>query len=81
MGVSAGRVGDALSRTGSGRAGAIPAVRAYNAFTRGNRVLPGRLDAFAVELHSFLTLGHAPGAAALSRDSEAAPVRVLKPAA
>jgi len=77
----AGPVGEALIMTGIGLAVAIPAVMAYNAFTRGNRVLTGRLDAFAFELHSFLTLGHAPGAAAMARDSEGTPVRMLKPAA
>jgi len=59
----AGPVGEALIMTGLGLAVAIPAVVAYNAFTRSNRVLAARLDAFAFELHSFLTLGHAPGAA------------------
>ncbi|HEY1092669.1 MAG TPA: MotA/TolQ/ExbB proton channel family protein [Burkholderiaceae bacterium] len=57
----AGPVGEALIMTGIGLAVAIPAVVAYNAFTRGNRVLAARLDAFAYELHSFLTLGEAPG--------------------
>ncbi len=59
----AGPVGEALIMTGIGLAVAIPAVIAYNAFTRNNRVLSGRLDGFAYELHSFLTLGEAPGAA------------------
>ena len=68
----AGPVGEALIMTGIGLAVAIPAVIAYNAFTRGNRVLSARLDAFAYELHSFLTLGEAPGAGA------AANVRPLK---
>ncbi|MBQ0936673.1 MotA/TolQ/ExbB proton channel family protein [Ideonella paludis] len=58
----AGPVGEALIMTGIGLAVAIPAVVAYNAFTRSNRVLGGRLDAFAFELHSLLTLGEAPGA-------------------
>ena len=58
----AGPVGEALIMTGIGLAVAIPAVMAYNAFTRSNRVLSARLDAFAYELHSFLTLGEAPGA-------------------
>ncbi|MBV1775567.1 MotA/TolQ/ExbB proton channel family protein [Burkholderiaceae bacterium DAT-1] len=57
-------VGEALIMTGIGLGVAIPAVVAYNAFTRGNRVLTGKLDAFAYELHSFLTMGEAPGAAA-----------------
>jgi biopolymer transport protein ExbB len=57
----AGPVGEALIMTGIGLAVAIPAVVAYNAFTRSNRVLSGRLDAFAFELHSFLTMGEALG--------------------
>ena len=59
----AGPVGEALIMTGIGLAVAIPAVIAYNAFVRNNRVLAARLDAFAYELHSFLTLGESPGAA------------------
>jgi biopolymer transport protein ExbB len=62
----AGPVGEALIMTGIGLAVAIPAVMAYNAFTRSNRVLSARLDAFAYELHSFLTLGEAPGAGTAS---------------
>ena len=58
----AGPVGEALIMTGLGLAVAIPAVMAYNAVTRSNRVLAARLDAFAYELHSFLTMGEAPGA-------------------
>ena len=77
----AGPVGEALIMTGIGLAVAIPAVMAYNAFARHNRVLTARLDAFAFELHSFLTLGHAPGAAAHAREAELAPVRTLKSAA
>jgi biopolymer transport protein ExbB len=71
----AGPVGEALIMTGIGLAVAIPAVMAYNAFTRSNRVLSARLDAFAYELHSFLTLGEAPGAGATGN------VRPLKSAA
>jgi biopolymer transport protein ExbB len=72
----AGPVGEALIMTGIGLAVAIPAVMAYNAFTRSNRVLSARLDAFAFELHSFLTLGQAPGAAANA--PAPAEVRTLK---
>lgn len=75
----AGPVGEALIMTGLGLAVAIPAVVAYNAFTRSNRVLAAQLDAFAFELHSFLTLGEAPGAASVQADG--ANVRALKPAA
>ena len=74
----AGPVGEALIMTGIGLAVAIPAVVAYNAFTRTNRVFAARLDGFAYELHSFLTLGEAPGAA---QQGGAANVRALKPAA
>jgi biopolymer transport protein ExbB len=73
----AGPVGEALIMTGIGLAVAIPAVIAYNAFSRSNRVLSARLDAFAYELHSFLTLGEAPGAAVQQAQGN---VRPLKPA-
>lgn len=53
----AGPVGEALVMTAVGLAVAVPAVVAYNAFARGNRVLDGRLDAFAFELLTFLSLG------------------------
>lgn len=53
----AGPVGEALIMTGLGLAVAIPAVMAYNWLTRSNRVLTAKLDAFAFELISFLTLG------------------------
>ena len=72
----AGPVGEALIMTGIGLGVAIPAVMAYNAFSRSNRVLSARLDAFAYELHSFLTLGEAPGAASQA----SANVRKLQPA-
>jgi biopolymer transport protein ExbB len=76
----AGPVGEALIMTGIGLAVAIPAVIAYNAFTRSNRVLAARLDGFAFELHSFLTLGQAPGAA-VRNGVGSAPVRAVEPAA
>jgi len=53
----AGPVGEALIMTGIGLAVAIPAVLAYNFFTRGNRLFLSRLDAFAYELFTFLTTG------------------------
>ena len=77
----AGPVGEALIMTGLGLAVAIPAVVAYNAFTRANRVLAAQLDSFAFELHSFLTLGEAPGAAAAHADGVARLRRVETPAA
>lgn len=53
----AGPVGEALIMTGMGLAVAIPAVLGYNALVRSNRVLLGRLDAFAYDLFAFLTTG------------------------
>jgi biopolymer transport protein ExbB len=53
----AGPVGEALVMTALGLAVAIPAVLAYNAFVRSNRVVLTRLDAFAHDLFSVLTTG------------------------
>ena len=53
----AGPVGEALIMTALGLTVAIPAVLAYNAFTRVNRVTLAELDAFAHDLHAFLTTG------------------------
>ncbi|QSA96935.1 MotA/TolQ/ExbB proton channel family protein [Methylococcus sp. EFPC2] len=59
----AGPVGEALIMTGAGLAVAIPAVLAYNAFGRSNRLVLARLDAFAHDLFAFLTTGaHFAGA-------------------
>lgn len=52
-----GPVGEALIMTALGLAVAIPAVLAYNALTRANRVLLAELDAFAHDLHAYLTTG------------------------
>ncbi len=53
----AGPVGEALIMTGLGLAVAIPAVMGYNWLTRANRVMVSRLDAFAYELHTFVSMG------------------------
>ena len=53
----AGPVGEALIMTAFGLAVAIPAVLAYNAFTRVNRLLLAQLDGFAHDLHAFVTTG------------------------
>ncbi len=53
----AGPVGEALIMTGLGLAVAIPAVLAYNAFVRANRVYLANLDAFAHDLFTFLSTG------------------------
>ncbi len=53
----AGPVGEALIMTAIGLAVAIPAVMGYNWLTRSNRVLTAKLDAFAFELFTFLSMG------------------------
>ncbi|WP_298395445.1 MotA/TolQ/ExbB proton channel family protein [uncultured Azonexus sp.] len=53
----AGPVGEALIMTAAGLGVALPAVFAYNTFTRANRVFYADLDAFAHDLHAFFTVG------------------------
>lgn len=53
----AGPVGEALVMTAAGLAVAIPAVLAYNAFTRVNRLALAELDGFAYDLLALLTTG------------------------
>ena len=50
----AGPIGEALVATAAGLAAAIPAVVAYNAFLRANRVIAQALDGFAHDLHAQL---------------------------
>lgn len=50
----AGPVGEALIMTALGLMVAIPAVLAYNAFNRINRITLAELDAFAYDLHAHL---------------------------
>ena len=78
----AGPVGEALIMTGLGLAVAIPAVVGYNWLTRANRVMVGKLDAFAYELHTFVSMGQALGHGA-GAESTPANVRPLsaRPAA
>jgi len=57
MEMVAGPLGEALVATAAGLAAAIPAVLAYNAFNRANRVLAEEMDGFAHDLHAFLTTG------------------------
>ena len=52
-----GPVGEALIMTAAGLFVAIPAVLAYNAFTRFNRVELAELDGFAHDLHAYLGTG------------------------
>jgi len=54
----AGPVGEALIMTALGLAVAIPAVLAYNAFTRANRMLLAELDGFAHDLFAFMSTGN-----------------------
>ncbi|ENO83448.1 MotA/TolQ/ExbB proton channel family protein [Thauera linaloolentis] len=76
----AGPVGEALIMTAFGLFVAIPAVLAYNAVTRANRVELAELDAFAHDLHAWLSTGariaplpeHAPGAVDGTAVAEAA---------
>src|SRR5690554_5499168 len=58
----AGPVGEALIMTAFGLAVAIPAVLGYNALSRGNKGVMGRLNRFAHQLHSYLITGAAPPA-------------------
>lgn len=51
----AGPVGEALIMTALGLMVAIPAVLAYNAFNRINRITLAELDAFAYDLHAHLS--------------------------
>jgi biopolymer transport protein ExbB len=68
----AGPVGEALIMTALGLMVAIPAVLAYNAFVRSNRVVLTTLDGFAHDLFAVLTTG--------SHVNEADAVLPLKPA-
>ena len=53
----AGPVGEALIMTAAGLFVAIPAVLAYNACARANRLVVARLDGFAHSLHAYLVSG------------------------
>ncbi|MFW2374639.1 MAG: MotA/TolQ/ExbB proton channel family protein [Gammaproteobacteria bacterium] len=68
----AGPVGEALIMTAFGLAVAIPAVLGYNALTRNNKMLLGKLNRFGQQLHAFFLTG-APIAkqASLKSDQEA----------
>jgi biopolymer transport protein ExbB len=79
----AGPVGEALIMTGLGLAVAIPAVVGYNWLTRANRVMVSRLDAFAYELHNFVSMGQTLASGAGAAGGGSASVRTLpaRPAA
>lgn len=54
----AGPVGEALIMTALGLAVAIPAVLAYNAFVRRNRLWMAKLDGFAHDIYTIITTDH-----------------------
>jgi biopolymer transport protein ExbB len=58
----AGPVGEALIMTAFGLAVAMPAVLAYNAFLRDNRLLIAEMENFAHDLYASLTIGVAHSA-------------------
>jgi biopolymer transport protein ExbB len=64
----AGPVGEALIMTALGLAVAIPAVLAYNAFSRRNRMWLSRLEGFAHDLYVLLTVKNGPAASASNTD-------------
>ncbi len=57
MNAVAGPVGEALIMTAFGLFVAIPALFAYNFFSRSNRVVYARFDEFAHDLHDFFATG------------------------
>lgn len=73
----AGPVGEALIMTALGLAVAIPAVLAYNAFVRRNRIWLARLDAFAHDLFVLVAVGAKANSSASAGDER--PLRVVAP--
>ncbi len=63
----AGPVGEALIMTAAGLFVAIPAVLAYNFFTRSNRLVNSKFDTFAHDLHDFFATGSRVGELAEKR--------------
>jgi biopolymer transport protein ExbB len=57
----AGPVGEALIMTAVGLGVAIPAVLAFNSFNRRNRIWMARLDGFAHDLYTLVTVGEKAG--------------------
>ncbi len=62
-----GPVGEALIMTALGLAVAIPAVLAFNAFNRRNRIWLAKLDAFAHDLYAVITVGEKANSSAGER--------------
>ncbi|MFN3703743.1 MotA/TolQ/ExbB proton channel family protein [Thermomonas sp.] len=63
----AGPVGEALIMTAIGLFVAIPALLAYNAFVRANRITNNQFDTFAHDLHDFFATGARVGDASGKR--------------
>ncbi len=57
----AGPVGEALIMTAFGLFAAIPALLAYNAYVRFNRITNNQFDTFAHDLHDFFATGSRVG--------------------
>ncbi|MDP3743759.1 MAG: MotA/TolQ/ExbB proton channel family protein [Methylotenera sp.] len=72
----AGPVGEALIMTALGLAVAIPAVLAYNTFTRQNRVILAQLDGFAHDLFAFTSTGNRASASDLRLVNNSQPAGV-----
>jgi biopolymer transport protein ExbB len=70
----AGPVGEALIMTALGLAVAIPAVLAYNAFVRRNRLWMARLDTFAHDLFTLITVGDQNVSPAVDQGQPSSPV-------
>ena len=77
----AGPVGEALIMTAFGLFVAIPAVLAYNGFTRANRVELSELDGFAHDLHAYFTTGARVAGVAQSTPDGGDRAPAAKPAA
>ncbi|MDR3299508.1 MAG: MotA/TolQ/ExbB proton channel family protein [Candidatus Accumulibacter sp.] len=54
----AGPVGEALIMTAAGLLVAVPAVLAYNTFTRSLALITADMEAFAHDLHAYFTTGY-----------------------
>jgi biopolymer transport protein ExbB len=63
----AGPVGEALIMTAIGLFAAIPALLAYNAYVRFNRITNNQFDTFAHDLHDFFATGARVGEVAGKR--------------
>ena len=75
----AGPVGEALIMTAFGLFVAIPAVLAYNAITRANRVELSELDAFAHDLHAWFSTGARIAPVTAQAANDRSPAKVVAP--